>query len=208
MSEIDNLQWWTDAASIATIVTAAIGLLFLILGFVWKEYAKAEKIAAILAAFLTVVFAIFGFIWNKNLNKMKDAEAARIQKESEQKIKELQTQTAPRTLSAEQQTKLIEFLKNSPIGTVEVHVISGMTEATDFANQLLKVLKQAGWTAELSFTMGEFSVDTKGLVLEVPNPKDPAANALIQGMQTVGLKPVGNNNPNLQTMILFVGAKP
>jgi len=215
MSEIDSLQWWVNAINIGTIITAAIAFGLLILDFVWDKYTKLVKAGTIITAFLALSLATLGFVWNKNLGEMKDKESAAIQKESEKKIQEakqevskIQSQIATRTLSTEQQTKLVQFLKNSPVGTVDIWVTPGMTEAQDFASQISDVLKQAGWQTTLTYTLGEFTAKTKGLVLEVPNTKDPAANALAQGLSVVGLAPVGNSNPKAAKMVLFVGAKP
>lgn len=64
----------------------------------------------------------------------------------EKTLEEVRRRQKPRTLSAEQRSKLIEILKANQKGEVEITCVMGDGEGYAFATEIDGLLKTAGWT--------------------------------------------------------------
>lgn len=146
------------------------------------------------------------------------AEAERKSAESqlalENTLAEVRRSQAPRTLTPAQRVRLIEILKKSPKGEIDITCIMGDGEGNAFATEIDGLLKAAGWTVTGGgVTQAVYSGgNPRGAGILVRNASTAPAYAatLQQAFQEIGLPVPAAEVPDLPEGIvkLVVGNKP
>ncbi len=131
---------------------------------------------------------------------------------AEKELLELQERIRHRSITAEQRGRLIAVLRDLPKGQVSVTCVLGDGEGLAFANQVVDVLKSAGWPVD-GTNQGAFAPNNPvGFFVRVRNAANaPAhAHALLEAFNSVGIKLDGAQNPALdeKTVEIVVGNKP
>ncbi|MCA1638604.1 MAG: hypothetical protein LC768_09770 [Acidobacteria bacterium] len=135
-------------------------------------------------------------------------EAKTKQIEAEKALLELQNRISPRSLTQEQQTKLLAALKTLPKDSIDIHFISGNEESIQYAEQFIRVFKDAGWQVQPKAAITSFSV--LGLHI-IGSGSDSPVMSLTQAFKDCGIQINGNESfpPDLPNSVsLTVGAKP
>lgn len=124
----------------------------------WMQWLAA--ILAILAGLCGVLILVSGSRidalrakQNSQAKEQSEAREAELQRRleiAENHTKELQEHQKSRTLSSEQRTKLLDLLRSNPTGKMQVASINGDAEASDFAREIVEVLRKANWQVVFS----------------------------------------------------------
>ena len=136
-------------------------------------------------------------------------EAAIAQLALKKHLEEVAERQKPRRLTLEQRAKLHELLKGGAKGTFELWYIAGDPESQNFADELIAVLKDAGWTLEKIDSM--LSADPlSGHLIIVQNKQNPRAATLQRALQEIGFPVAGQLEQTRPEgyMRLCVGTKP
>jgi len=129
-------------------------------------------------------------------------------------LEEVRRRQMPRTLSPGQRTRLIELLRASPKGEIEITCVMGDGEGYAFATELDGLLKAAGWNISGGgVTQAVYSGgNPKGAGIIVRNPQTAPhyAASLQKAFSDAGYPIAGAENPQLPEgkVVLLVGNKP
>ncbi|MDN7901541.1 hypothetical protein [Burkholderia cepacia] len=110
----------------------------------------------------------------------------------------------PRKISTAAANALVAELRRNSPEEINLMCIMGDGEGFQLANQLKNILEAAGWSVD-GVNQGILRNALNGVAIETPAAR-PGLNALLNWCDSVGLKPVGNLNPNSQTVQLIVGS--
>jgi len=136
------------------------------------------------------------------------ANAEKERAEAQKALLDLQERIRPRHLSAEQWQKLLERLKEGPVGSFSLLSVANNPESIGFARELAAVLKEAGWT----LLKDEYAMASSfsGIGILVPNPENPRGAHLQKVLTEVGFPVVAELSPKREpdSVLLYVGSKP
>lgn len=149
---------------------------------------------------------------------------------AEQSLLELQEKVKWRSVSKWQKDRFIEITKNQKKGEVEIMAKAGDPEAIAYANELMPMLQDAGWTVPPVEVRTYFGAGEIGLFLQInsfealknTDPSEPNAvwipdtspiehgAALNEALDAVGIKHEHGLNQNQpeNSVVLIVGTKP
>jgi len=134
---------------------------------------------------------------------------------AERALLELQARIQPRRLIPEQSAALLELLKASPKGAIDVTCMHGDAESCALAAQIVAVLREADWqidSFDSPIAMGVNPTPFEGVEVYAHNKNNlPAhANALFQSLNEIGLATWGAKSKNADDgkVYLTVGVKP
>ena len=124
----------------------------------------------------------------------------------------IEERLAPRRLSPEQSTRLLHLLNQGPKGPVIVTAPIGNEEAHNFALELDRILKSAGWPSDTERALFKEG-DRVGLHITVRSKTDvpPFAETLRRAIEGSGFSTTGGTNPTMTSgfrLQLIVAAKP
>jgi hypothetical protein len=141
------------------------------------------------------------------------AEAQRRQAEAERALLELQERIKPRRLTPEQRERLAALLRTFPNkGVVDVICQPNDAEAFAFAQELLSVFAENGWTR--TGVIQWFDLQLRpGISLAIHSPQDAPtyAGSLQDTLSSIGLPAIGIIDPehvSKGTVAIAVGPKP
>jgi hypothetical protein len=132
---------------------------------------------------------------------------------AEKDLLELRTKMKWRHLESDQEKRLIDALKASPVkGPVNIMCILGDAESFAFATQIDEILKAADWTTN-GVSQGIFRPNNPtGIELQVHSAQatPPYAAVLQQIFTVVGIKVGASEYPSIQAgnVILVIGLRP
>ncbi len=129
-------------------------------------------------------------------------------------LEEVRRRQMPRTLSPEQRTRLIEHLKASPKGEIEITCIMGDAEGYAFATELDGLLKAAGWNiigggvAQAVYSGG--NPKGAGIIIRRMQTAPHYVAILQKAFSDAGYPMSGAENSELQEgkVVLLIGNKP
>jgi hypothetical protein len=126
------------------------------------------------------------------------------------KVHELQERTRPRTISAEQRTRLIELLKDAPKGPVEVEHLVGDSEGFGFAAQIAEVLRVSGWSTDLNQRIPRRTPVGVEIWVHAARTAPPHAGVLQRAFGSVGIPFAGVEEADFAEgkVLILVGGKP
>lgn len=144
-----------------------------------------------------------------------DTEKKRI--EAEHSLLELQQQLAHRSISSEQSSKFIAFLKDAPKGKVKLTaLLQGDNEPINFAQKLKDLLSKAGYTVDE--TIGGFmssGAPVSGIVIKVDDTKSPPPHAgpIQKAFEQINIAAPGALQPPTfklgdESVLIYVYGKP
>lgn len=153
----------------------------------------------------------------KAQKQLADAERKRAETQLvlEKTLEEVRERQAPRTLSADQRTNLVELLKSATLkGEIDIVCVMGDSEGFAYATEFKAILKAGKWkVSDGSISQGVFSPNNpKGILLAVHdgNTAPKYAVVLQQVFERAGLALPGVEDPGLPEgkVELRIGIKP
>ena len=142
----------------------------------------------------------------------KNRELEKTAGEARQKAAEVEARQMPRRLTTDQRTKLLSLLSSEKGMAVTITSPLGDLEARTFAEDLLSVLKEAGWSVD-GLNQALYTESQIGLRIFVKDPSNspPGAVLLADSLHKAGLQftvfRVADDFPPLE-LGLVVGHKP
>lgn len=141
-------------------------------------------------------------------------ETAKAQQALVEKTEEIRLRQLPRHLTPEQRARLVEILKSSPKGEVDIVCVLGDGEGFAFATELDGVLKAAGWTAsgggvsQVAYSGG--NPIGAGIIVHSSQTVPPYAAALQHAFELIGFPLPGAEKSDLPAgkVQLLIGNKP
>lgn len=126
------------------------------------------------------------------------------------RIRVLEQENAPRTISPEQQQKVLSLLKAFSGQRAVVEIVALDEETQEFGNQVIGTLSKAGLVVNVTHMMG-----TTGRGFEVvvhdPTSAPPLASAIVMAFRSVGLSvtaSVSEQYAQTGSFTVFIGAHP
>ena len=108
-----------------------------------------------------------GFEYAKKDREIKHNEVIEKIEETAEAKQKLEKIIAPRTLSPEQQNRIIDKLKKFPGTTFVVTTYPGQAEAVEFSNTITNILVRAGWNFNPNNSISSLLGSASGVVVVV-----------------------------------------
>ena len=131
---------------------------------------KLIAYVAIIAAVFTIITAGLGlwrYICIKDLNKAKSELGAQEKAKSAEEIAAIKKKQAPRSLTEDQKSRMINTLRVCPKGPIQIWLSSKDDETAKFSDQILLVLTTAGWQIDddnmFSMSVNGNNTDSKSI---------------------------------------------
>lgn len=148
----------------------------------------------IFSSFLLILVIIW-LVWGSKIIRHKETKATQrtntLQKATAKINRELAEIKTPRTLSSEQQNRIIEKLKKFPGTTFVMMTYPGQPEAVEFSNAIADTLVRAGWNLNPNKSRGTLLGSASGIVVVVGRQAGAKAEekgkALLEALASEGI---------------------
>lgn len=236
------IDWLTSFGHLCAIIVVIGVVLEYRKAFVglWNHFTLTELRAFVRETLGGILVAIgvagelwFGFLADRKDNKLRSINAERIaelnlsaERERLARVK-LEAHLAPRSMSNEQQDKLIAEVRSMPPQHMDVIVIGSTPEILNFERMVTEPIAHAGWKVKVSHATGT-GIIVRGIAIcfvdGASDEQTQAANRLIVILKSIGVFaesmsrfPVGNlpcpltgawDRNNVAPIRMFIGAKP
>lgn len=128
--------------------------------------------------------------------RAEQKEASTAAAEAERHVANATRHVRPREITAAQRAQFLEQVGSDPKGPIVVLLITGDGEIVRFAEQLVSLLTQGGWTVAQSSTF--LGVSVEGVRLRVRDADKAPSKAIVmqQGLKNVGIQAEGWVDPD------------
>ena len=171
-----------------------------------KKVEGMVESGALIVAMLVLVTVI-------GLERIGTLQEKRIEKEIEvahEETAQLRSKMQPRSISPEQSEKFTSFLRNAPKGEVMIVMpINSGEESQDYANQIAKMIRSAGFNPIAVSDMSNPEIP-RGIVLVASNSTNPPyAGAIQQALKAIGIDAKALQETSRYPVLkIVVGSKP
>lgn len=129
---------------------------------------------------------------------------------SQTRIRALEKENAPRTISLDQQQKVLHLLKPFSGQKVRVEIVASDEETQEFVSQVIEALSKAGLS--VNATTSVMGMTGRGFAVAVHDPMSapPLASAIAMAFRSAGINVTTVSEQYVQTgtFIVLIGAHP